>query len=121
MKPKYQERQFSHNDLQPSSFSKISPIVKEAKLQKMWLYNKFSGNWYTPEEFQQKYQNGDYNNYDINNILENMVIRDPIAGISAFHKELDTRLEQMNIETRLLRQKGEAFEKKVIKYYQENK
>ncbi len=32
---------------------KLMPMVKEALLHKVWLYNKLkNGNWYTPEEFQ---------------------------------------------------------------------
>lgn len=121
MKSKYQERGFSHNDLQPSSFNRLLPLIKEAKMLRMWLFNKFSMNWYTLEEFEEKYSNTEFNNYDINNILENMVIRDPVAGVSAFHKQLDQRLQQMNAETSSLRQKGAEFEKKVIKYYQNKK
>jgi hypothetical protein len=35
---------------------KLMPMVKEALLHKVWLYNKLNGNWYTPEEFQAKYE-----------------------------------------------------------------
>ncbi|MBB2148937.1 hypothetical protein [Pedobacter gandavensis] len=113
-------RNLSHHERQPSSFNKVMPIVKEAKLQNMWLYNKLNGNWYTPDEFQTKYQNNEYNNFDVSRILENMVIRNPIAGVNAFHKQLNKELEDLSTATKILRERGEAFEKKVIEYYQGN-
>ena len=118
----YQDKvRLSHYEQQRGDFKKILPIVKEALLQKVWLYNKFNGQWYTPEEFQAKYENREYNNYQISSILENMVMRDPIGGNAAYHKEIDKKVAQHHREITTLKEKGEAFLNKVIEYYQKKK
>jgi hypothetical protein len=100
---------------------KLMPMVKEALLHKVWLYNKLNGNWYTPEEFQAKYENTELNNYQINSLLENMVLRDPKGGNTAYHKAIEQKIEQLHKEINELRSKGEAFLNKVIDYYQRKK
>ncbi|MNW19330.1 hypothetical protein D3C71_2192700 [compost metagenome] len=47
-----------------------------------------------------------------------MVIRNPRAGIKAYYKELEERLIKMETETKALRDKGDAFTRKVLEYYQ---
>jgi len=99
----------------------LIPMVKEALLHKVWLYNKLNGNWYTPEEFQAKYEKTELNNYQINSLLENMVLRDPKGGNTAYHKAIEQKIEQLHKEINELRIKGEAFLNKVIDYYQRKK
>lgn len=109
----------SQFDMQRGDIKKLMPIVKEALLHKMWLYNTYSGKWFTPEEFQATHEDREYNNFDIRGILEHTVIRHPRAGIRAYHKELNERIIKMETETRALREKGEEFTNKVIAYYQD--
>ncbi|WP_316753253.1 hypothetical protein [Pedobacter gandavensis] len=111
-------RRLSHYDQQRGDFKRLMPIVKEALLHKVWLYNKSNGNWYTPEEFQEKYANKEFNNYQITNILENMIMRDPKGGNTAYHKAIELKIEQHHKEINELRSKGESFLNKVIDYYQ---
>lgn len=119
MKQKYADStRLSHYDVQPADFKKLMPIVKEALLHKMWLYNTYSGKWFTPEEFQQAHENRELNNFDVRKILDHMVIRNPRAGIKAYYKELEERLVKMETETKALRDKGDAFTRKVLEYYQ---
>lgn len=118
MRTKAPERQLSHHDQQRGDKKKLMPLVKEALLQKVWLYNKENGNWYTPEEFQAKYESTELNNYQITNILENMVMRDPKGGNTAYHKAIELKIEQHHKEINELRSRGEKFLNKVIEYYQ---
>lgn len=112
------EPKLSYHDQQRGDKKKLMPLVKEAILQNVWLYNKLNGNWYTPEEFQAKYENTELNNYQIKSILENMVLRDPKGGNTAYHKAIEQKIEQHHKEINELRNKGEAFLNKVINYYQ---
>lgn len=118
MRTKAPERRLSHHDQQLGDRKKLMPLVKEALLHKVWLYNKENGNWYTPEEFQAKYENTELNNYQITNILENMVMRHPKGGNIAYHKTIEQKTEQHRKEIDELRSKGESFLNKVIDYYQ---
>lgn len=93
-------------------------IVAEAKRSNCWLYNKLNNTWYTPEEFHEKYSGEKDSNINIRTLLENVSIRDPNAGIKAYHKALADKLNRFENETRELRERGEAFSKKVIDYYQ---
>lgn len=115
------ENSLSHYDQQPACFTSLHPLLKEARIQNMWLYNRLSGNWYTPDEFEEKYREKQYTNYDMEGMLRNVSIRNPIAGIRAYHKKLNEKLEAMNKETEELRIKSELFNKKVIEYYQKQK
>jgi len=110
----------SHTDQQRGDFKRLMPIVKEAMLHQVWLYNKQNGNWYTPEEFQAEFAGKEYNNYEIREMLENMVIRDPRGGNTAFQKAIRQKTEQYHQELNELTNKGEAFLNKVIEYYREN-
>lgn len=110
--------QLSHQDKQTSSFTSMA-IVAEAKRANCWLYNKLNHTWYTPEEFHAKYANHTDTNINIRSLLENISIRDPRAGISAYHKLLESKLERYEKETAELRVKGEAFTHRVLTYYQD--
>ncbi|WP_443945618.1 hypothetical protein ACJVDH_00470 [Pedobacter sp. AW1-32] len=107
----------SFHDKQMGTFTNMS-IVAEAKRANCWLYNKLTNTWYTPEEFYAKYANHRDTNINIRTVLENISIRDPQSGIKAYHKALAEKLMQMEVETRLLRERGESFSQKVIDYYQ---
>jgi len=50
--------------------------------------------------------------------LENTSIRNPIAGIRAYHKRLEEVLADMHETTIVLREKAEEFNKRVLAYYQ---
>jgi hypothetical protein len=54
-------------------------------------------------------------------MLENIVIRDPRTGNTAYHKEIEKRIEQFHLEINALRSKGEAFLDKVVSYYQQKR
>lgn len=103
------------------SFTALSPLVNEAKRCKLWLYNKADGNWYTPEEFMDTFSPQKFDHFKMLGFLEDIVIRDPIAGVKAGYKELDNRLLKMQHETSALRAKLEEFAKKALIYYQTNK
>ncbi|WP_316826006.1 hypothetical protein [Pedobacter miscanthi] len=117
MKSTNQPHQLSHHDKKQGVFTNMA-IVAEAKRANCWLYNKLNNNWYTPEEFHEKYANQKDSNINIRTVLENISIRDPNSGIKAYHKALTDKLNRFENETRELRERGEAFSKKVIDYYQ---
>lgn len=114
-----QTQRLSHSDQQKSDSKRLMPIVKEALMQSVWLYNKYSGRWYTPEEFQSIYQNKEMTEFEVRSLLENMVIRDPKGGNAAYHKAIDQKIEQYKKEIAELKIKGETFLNKVIEYYQQ--
>lgn len=121
MRGKSEPARLSHYDQQPADREKLMPVVKEALRLNMWLYNKYNGNWYTPEEFTMKYRSTQLNNYELTKMLENIVIRDPRKGNTAYHKEIEKKIEQFHLEINALRNKGEAFLNKVVGYYQQKR
>lgn len=121
MKPTELTRGVSHLDQQRGDNKRLMPIVKEALMHKVWLYNKEDGNWFTPEEFQEQYENTELNNHQIQSILEELVMRDPKGGNTAYHKAIEQKIENHHKEINELRIKGEAFLNKVIDYYQRRK
>lgn len=118
MKNRTSTPRLSHHDEQKADKSRLLPIVKEAGRLNVWLYNKYNGNWYTPEEFSAKYRNTELNNYEMARMLENIIIRDPRAGNAAYHKTIVEKRMQYEKEMAELMEKGEAFINKVIDYYQ---
>lgn len=112
-------RNLSHNDQQPARFNRLIPIYKEALRAGMWLFHKELRKWYSPEEFYAEYENKELNNYMVTELLENMIIRDPIGGINAANKQLDEMEVQMQTEFRTVRNNLSAFSKKAISYYQQ--
>jgi len=118
MKTVDRTHQLSHQDKQPSGFTSMA-IVAEARRSNCWLYNKLNHTWYTPEEFHEKYSNHTDTNFNIRSLLENISIRDPRAGIAAYHKLLESKLERYEKETAELRVKGENFTQRVLAYYQD--
>ncbi|ALL06989.1 hypothetical protein AQ505_16750 [Pedobacter sp. PACM 27299] len=108
----------SHFGQQKGSFTSLLPLYKEAIRCGFWLYSKETGKWYTPEEFYQEFKKEEYTNHRITLILENVVIRDPIGGIEAGHKQLHRLKEKNRVVEEDLEAKLEAFSKKAIDYYQ---
>ncbi|WP_316851683.1 hypothetical protein [Pedobacter agri] len=108
----------SLNDKKTGVFTSMS-IVAEAKRANCWLYNKLSKQWYTPEEFHEKYANHRDTDIDIRTLLQNVFIIDPNKGIKAYHKTLADKLTKFEAETLELRERGEAFTQCVIDYYQQ--
>lgn len=106
----------SHHDNQAGNFTSLTPLVKEALRGGMWLFNKYNGSWYTPEEFLEKFSPDQYSNYDIMMILQNVVIRDPRAGIRAYHKQCDKEIADFAVKLKDLRDRGQAFELRVFDY-----
>ena len=105
-------------DLEDGDFTSIIPLLREARNSNMWIYSKNTFLWYTPDEFEVKYGKGEYNNHETAKMLNGIVIRNPIVGIRAFHKQLDMELDAIHQRTVELRLKAEEFNKKVIEYYQ---
>jgi len=109
----------THHQRQQADFKQVLPLLVDAKLKKAWLYHKGFGRWYTPDEFEKEYSTDFLNNRDVEQLLENMVVRDPRTGNSAFQKAIRQRTEQYQKDIAELTQKGEAFLNKVIDYYKE--
>jgi ABC-type uncharacterized transport system ATPase component len=97
----------------------LFPIVKEAMLQGVWLYNKYNSRWYTPEEFQQQYENKEMIEFEVRSLMENIIMRDPRGGNTAYHKAIEQRTTQYLNDIAELKHKGEQFLNKVISYYQQ--
>lgn len=107
----------SHFGQQKGSFTSLMPLYKEALRCGYWLYSRETGQWYTPEEFYSIYSKAEYTNHRISAILENIVIRDPIGGIEAGHKQLQKLKDKNRHDESALEAKLEAFAKKAIDYY----
>ena len=99
-------------------FKQLWPIVKRAFAEQIWLFNKLTGEWFTPEEFLAAYQKKEMNNYEVRQLQQDIILRDPKQGNAAYHKELNRKIEQYDKEISELREKGENFLNKVIDYYQ---
>lgn len=94
------------------------PLYKEALRCGFWLYSKETGFWYTPEEFYLEFKKEEYTNHQITLILENIVIRDPIGGIEAGHRQLQRLKAKNRGAEEDLEAKLEVFSKRAIDYYQ---
>lgn len=117
---KYPETmKLTHHQRQQSDFSLLMPILVEAKLKKAWLYHKGFGRWYTPKEFEKEFATRYLNNYDVEQLKENIVVRDPKSGHSAFQKAIRQRTEEYERDLVELTKKGELFLNKVIDYYRD--
>ncbi len=118
MKTVSDRSQVDQGDKKAGVFTSMS-IVAEAKRANCWLYNKLNNQWYTPEEFHEKYANHRDTDINIRTLLQNIFIIDPNKGIKAYHKTLADKLAKFEAETRELRERGEAFTQRVIDYYQQ--
>ena len=100
-------------------FNVLMPIITEALLQKVWLYDKKFGRWYTPEEFTRQFSKRFMNIYDQEEFLENLILRDPRSGNAAFQKAILQKTAEYQKELAELTRKGETFLNRVIDYYKE--
>lgn len=108
---------YQNHSTQQAAFKDLLPLVVEAKLHKAWLYDKSGGEWFTPEEFEQKYGNKALSPQEVAALLKNLVLRDPRTGNIALQKAIRQKTEQYHKEIEELTQKGERFLNKVIDYY----
>lgn len=90
-------------------FSSTDTLSEEASIQNMWIYDKNKHVWYTPEEFKALHGNRQMHFKE----LEHFVIRDPLAGIKAAHREMQQQASRMEE----LRNRLQEFTVKVFKYY----
>jgi len=121
MKVYKEPRALTQYDQMRGDFKVLWPIVKGAFAKRLWLYNKDSRQWHTPEEFLETYQKKQMNNYEVATLNKNLVLRDPREGNTAYHKEMERRTASYQQEIEELRLKGELFLNKVIEYYQNKK
>ena len=103
----------------PSRFSSAHHVIQEARDNYCWIFNKSSLKWWTPDEFYDAFHNADFNSIPFMRFLEDISIRDPRSGISAAFKQVDQLEEKHQKEKHDLIDRIEAFNKKVITYYQE--
>ena len=101
-----------------TKFSRLWYIYSEALKSNCFIFDKSINKWYTPEEFREIYEKKEMSHTFISGLLCELVIRDPIAGIQAAHKQLDQRLEAMKKDTERDRLKLAEFTKMAIQYYQ---
>jgi hypothetical protein len=85
-----------------SSFTNDEPMIKEARVSKMWIYCKSKKKWYTPEEFEELVKNRNPNDEGYIRWLSDFVIRDPIDGLKdrinvlkTLHQEMERYTEKM--------------------------
>jgi len=103
----------------PSRFMDIHHLCREANLNYCWIFNKTSRKWWTASEFYDEFHKTDFNSLKMINFLEDISIRNPMSGITAAYKQFDELNERHKKETQELIDRVEAFNQKVIKYYQD--
>ena len=101
-----------------TKFSRLWYIYSEALKCNCFIFDKSINKWYTPEVFREIYEKKEMTHTFISRLLTDLVIRDPIAGIQAAHKQLDQRLEAIKRDTEIDRLKLAEFSKMAIQYYQ---
>ncbi|NTE00501.1 hypothetical protein G6M26_23415 [Agrobacterium tumefaciens] len=103
----------------PPRFSDVHHVCREARDNYYWIFNKSSRKWWTPDEFYDDYHEKDFHSITMLDFLNNISIRDPRSGITAAFKQVGELEEKHKKETQDLIDRIEAFNKKVIVYYQE--
>lgn len=66
----------------------IKAIDKGCATCQCGLYHKPTGKWWTPEEFEAYYNSNALCNHDIDQLLENTIIRPASSGIAAGEKQI---------------------------------
>lgn len=99
-------------------FNRLWHLYNEAMKSGLFLYNKSKREWYTPEEFRLKYDNDRLSHSQITGILEDLVIRDPIAGIKAARKQFEDRISTFKAQMEADQSKVDEFAIHAIQYYQ---
>jgi hypothetical protein len=93
----------TYENQQTIHFTNITVLVKEALLNKCWIYNSYSKEWFSPEQFLERYKDVQYQQ----GWIEHHKIMNPIAGLKA----ADLQIEKIN-------QKRTDFQQRVFEYYQ---
>lgn len=104
----------THCQRQAADFSKLLPIIEKAKSQQKWLYYKTLKSWYSPEGFQEEYGRHYINNHEMDDLLENLIIREPLEGNADFQKAIRMKSERYHREMNTLTIRGEEFFNKVF-------
>ena len=102
-----------------SGFNRLWYLYKEALNSNCFIYDKNKRVWYTPEEFREKYDNDRLTHTFITGLLEDLVIRDPVAGIKAGQSQIMVSIEKFKTEMDKDLLKLAEFSRKTITYYQE--
>jgi len=109
-----------HIDDNPG-FNRLWHVYNEALKSKCFIYNKNKKEWMTPEAFREKYDNDELTHNFITRLLDDLVIRDPIAGINAAHKQMINKIDHFKTEIDKEMLRISEFSKTTIQYYQEKK
>jgi hypothetical protein len=96
-------------------------VYIEALRSRCFIYNKETKAWSSPEEFKDKYARVELSHRQQLGLMEVLVIRDPIAGINAAHKQLTTELEKFKAQSDQDLNRLNEFSKMVLQYYQSKK
>lgn len=99
-------------------FSSIGHVIAEARDSYCWIFNRESLRWWTPDEFYDEFHEKDQNSVKMLNFLTQISIRDPRTGITAAFKQLSDMEIKHSDEKKVLINRIEEFNKKVITYYQ---
>ncbi|WP_214226193.1 hypothetical protein [Pedobacter sp. B4-66] len=94
-------------DQEIKSIVLIRNIVSEALKQKLWVFDRSIKRWFTPEEFLEMYER--YDNLDTK-WLERIEILDPVTGLEAADKQIESILFRKAI-----------FTKRIIEYMNKKK
>lgn len=102
----------SHHGSQKGDWVRLRPLIKDALFANAWLYHKPTGKWWTPEEFEGYYNSQALCNHDIDQLLENTIIRPASSGIAAGEKQIINEAIQYSEKVNALKEKLEAFKLK---------
>ncbi len=89
-----------------NAFTNDEPLIKEARVSRMWIYSKSQKKWYTPEEFETLIKNRNPIEKGYINYISDFVIRDPIDGLK----------DRINV-LKTLHQEMERFTDKMFTYF----
>jgi len=107
-------------DFDPKAgFYRLSHIYKEAIRNKCLIYHKEQRRWFTPEQFKKEYEGTDLRHNQVTGLLEELSVRDPIAGINAAHKQINDRVEKFRSDIQGDLDRLAEFSKMVVKHYQD--
>jgi len=102
-----------------AGFHRLWHLYSEALKSNCFIYDKNKRKWYTPEEFRKEYDVLGHRHSFITGLLENLVIRDPVAGIKVGQVQILTRIENFKTEIDKDLLKLSEFSRKTISYYQD--
>ena len=102
-----------------AGFNRLWHIYNEARKSNCFIYDKNKNEWYTPDEFREKYDVPGHRHSFISGLLENLVIRNPVARINAGQAHIIRRIENFKTEIEKDLITLSEFSKKTINYYQD--